>query len=827
MRRTRPGRLRMTPEQSKRVKLLASALSVLVVVAAIGGSWFYSRLRASLPRLDGAERLDGLGAPVTVTRDALGIPTVHGRTRQDVARALGFLHAQDRFFQMDTLRRRAAGELAEVFGEAVLASDRRTRPHHFRALAVAVLGRLPAADRALLEAYTAGVNAGLARLGSAPFEYLLMRARPAPWRPEDSLLVIYAMTLELQDADNGYEHSLTTLRDAYGNAAVAFFAPLLTPDDGALDDTRGAPAPVPGPRLIDLRAPPAAAPTGGGPALARASLAETDLRPGSNSFAASGAHTAHGGAMLANDPHLQLGVPNIWYRAVLAWPGEGAAGHRLVGATLPGLPFVVLGSNGQVAWGLTDAYADTSDLVAVELHPKSPDLYLLPGNPELQTVETRRDVIAVKGGSTETVETRWTHWGRIVGTDDRGRALCNHWTAYDPDALNLEFRRLEDAPTVAVAIDIAHRAGMPAQNFVVADAAGSVGWTIIGRLPRRIGFDGRLPASWLYGDRRWDGFVPPGEVPAIVVPAVAAEAALAPVARAGWLWSANNRVVGADALARIGDGGYAAPARAIQIRGDLEKLQRVRPPDLLQVQLDDRAEFLARWHRLMQEVLTPAVAARQRSRETVRELLTRWEGRAAVEAVSYRLVRAFRQRVAALVFDAVFARCVEANPQFDWRRFNYEPALWTLVQQRPLHLLPAKFASWDDLLATAVDEVVTAIEHDGPALKRATWGAVNRARITHPIGGVLPSFLSGWLNLPADPLPGDSYMPRVQSPTFGASLRLVVAPGREDEGLCHMPGGQSGHPLSPFYRAGHEAWVRGEPSPLLPGPARHTLLLQP
>jgi penicillin amidase len=816
----------MTSEQGKRLKLLASALSVLLVLAFLAAGWFYFAVRASLPRLDGTERVAGLGAAVTVTRDALGVPTVRGRDRADVARALGFLHAQDRFFQMDTLRRRAAGELAAVFGRAALPADRSTRPHHFRELAGQVLARLPAADRALLEAYTAGVNAGLAGLARPPFEYIVLRTGPAPWRPEDSLLVIYAMTLELQDADNGYEHSLTTLRDTYGNAAVAFFAPLLTPDDAALDDSRAALPPVPGPQVIDLRAA-AAKPASDRPAVTRAETHDAELLPGSNSFAASGAHTAHHVALLANDPHLHLGVPNIWYRAVLTW-SAGAAETRLVGVTLPGLPFVVLGSNGHVAWGLTDAYADVSDLVAVELHPKSPDLYLLPGQADLQTVETRRDVLAVKGGGTDTVETRWTHWGRIVGSDDRGRALCQHWTADDPAALNLDFLGLESAGTVAEAIDVAHHAGIPAHNFLVADTAGSIGWTIIGRLPRRVGFDGRLPASWLYGDRRWEGFLPPDEVPSVVVPAAGgAGAGWSPLVQAGWLWTANNRTVGGSALARLGDGGYAAPARAAQIQRDLAKLDQVRPQDLLAIQLDDRADFLGRWHQLMQAALTPEVVARQRSRATVRDLLNQWEGRAAVNSVSYRLVRAFRQRVAALVFDAVFARCSDADAGFDWHRFNYEPALWTLVQQRPMHLLPPSFLSWDDLLVRAVDEVVAQIERDGPALKRATWGAANRARILHPFGRVLPGALTGALNLPADPLPGDSNMPRVQSPDFGASMRLVVAPGHEDEALFEMPGGQSGHPLSRFYRAGHDAWVRGEPAPLLPGAVQHTLRLEP
>ena len=153
--------------------------------------------------------------------------------------------------------------------------------------------------------------------------------------------------------------------------------------------------------------------------------------------------------------------------------------------------------------------------------------------------------------------------------------------------------------------------------------------------------------------------------------------------------------------------------------------------------------------------------------------------------------------------------------------------LQVLLREKPPHLLDPKYASWDDLLLAAADAATADFEKQGVPLDEATWGRRNTAKIYHPFGRLLPAWLAGWLNMPADPLPGDVDMPRVQTPTFGASMRLVVSPGHEEEGLLHMPGGQSGHPLSPFYRAGHEAWVRGESTPLLPGPAEHTLTLTP
>ncbi|HZP59112.1 MAG TPA: penicillin acylase family protein, partial [Opitutaceae bacterium] len=350
----------MNPEIVKRFRLLAGVLSLLVLGAAGAGVWFYLQLRASLPQLDGDAVVPGLTAPITVERDALGVPTLRGGTRADVARALGFVHAQDRFFQMDLLRRHAAGELAELFGRPALDHDKAVRVHEFRRIARTVLAGLAPPERALLQAYADGVNAGLHALRARPFEYIVLRATPQPWKPEDSVLVIYAMTLDLQDGGR-YERSLAAVRDAYGLAGLNFFAPTATPDDAALDGSTAPLPPVPSPKVIDLRLsagrhfPVLPAPSG-------------DLvSAGSNAFALSGAHTLTGGAMLANDMHLALRVPNIWYRASLLWRAEPASpfdprisNYAITGVTLPGAPIVVAGSNGHIAWGFTNAYVDTS-----------------------------------------------------------------------------------------------------------------------------------------------------------------------------------------------------------------------------------------------------------------------------------------------------------------------------------------------------------------------------------------------------------------------------------------------------------------------------------
>jgi len=832
----------MTRAVATRLRLLASVLSLLLLAAilAAGGLWWLAR--RNLPPLDGEAALPGLSATVTVERDALGVPTIRGATRADVARALGYLHAQDRFFQMDLLRRRSAGELSELFGKTAVPLDRDKRVHGFRALARQALALLPSEQRALVDAYTAGVNAGLAALPGRPFEYYVLRVRPQPWSAEDTLLIGYAMVLDLQDVQDKYELMLAAIQNHYGRAMLNFLAPRGTEFDAALDGSTYPSLPLPGPDIIDLRKrkteEAAAAKSGSGLAL-RPSVSD-EFAPGSNVFALAGSRTANGSALLANDMHLHLGVPNIWYRASLVWSGEvpssqsqvskvevptqnpelgtpnrepGAA-CRVTGVTIPGAPLVIAGSNGRIAWGFTNSFADTTDIVIVE--PSSIDPLFYKNGNDILEMEQRHETIRVKGGDPVEVVTPWTIWGPVIGTGERNRLLALRWVFDDPAALNLNLMALETAPDASTALALAPGFGLPTQNLLVADRTGAIGWTIAGRLPRRMGYDGRLPSVWAYGDRRWDGYLPPEEYPRILSPA------------SGQLWSANNRPTGGAADAKLGDGGHAAAARARQIRDDLTAITTpATPRALLAVQLDDRARFLERWQKLLLATLNPETVAAKKGRAELLRLVEQWNGHASIDSVAYHLVRRWRDFVADRALGPICEPCAESYEAFDFRRLNYEEPLWRLVQERPPHLLTADYLTWDDLLLAAVDDVLRWADRQNRPLARLTWGARNTARIQHPFSRFLPPPLARLLDMPAEPLPGDNDMPRVQSPTFGASERFVVSPGHEEEGICHLPGGQSGNPLSPFYRAGHEAWAHGEPTPFLPGPTAHTLRLHP
>src|SRR6185436_189786 len=219
-----------------RVILLSLVVLILAIVLVLGAGalWVRSEVRASLPRLDGELELAGLSAPVTVERDALVVPTIRAASRPDAARALGFLHAQDRFFQMDLLRRSAAGELSALFGPLALDADKRVRVHRFRHVAGRVVARATAEERAVLTAYTEGVNAGLAALGAKPWEYLVLRTDPVPWVPEDTVLVIDAMFLDLQHGDGSYESDVGLVHDLLPQPVAELLAPIGTELDAPI-----------------------------------------------------------------------------------------------------------------------------------------------------------------------------------------------------------------------------------------------------------------------------------------------------------------------------------------------------------------------------------------------------------------------------------------------------------------------------------------------------------------------------------------------------------------------------------------------------------------
>jgi len=413
-----------------------------------------------------------------------------------------------------------------------------------------------------------------------------------------------------------------------------------------------------------------------------------------------------------------------------------------------------------------------------------------------------------------------TIWGPVVDRDHRERERALRWVAHLLDATDIGLLALEHVRTVEEALEAAAGAGMPAQNFVVADEGGRIGWSVAGRIPLRAPGDATRPVSWRAAGPPWTAWLDAPSYPRVVDP------------ESGRLWTANNRVVDPPLLDPLGDGGFDLGARALQIRDGLLRLDAASEVDLLAIQLDHRALFLAPWRELLLEVLKRpgAAAADPRRAELARRVERDWSGRASIDSVAYRLVRSFRYFLARQIFRSLAAPAVAVDADLGWGSVTaqYEGPLWRLVTERPEHLLDPRFATWDEQLLAAVDELLDEYADDAGEIDFAalTWGARNTVRVGHPLSLAVPR-LARWLDIPPRPLPGDSHMPRVQAPDFGASERFVVSPGREENGIFHMPGGQSGHFLSPFYRIGHEAWAAGQATPFLPGPARHHLTLRP
>ncbi|OBU50895.1 penicillin acylase family protein [Stenotrophomonas maltophilia] len=766
--------------------LLGVLIATLLVVAL--AAWLL--LRGSLADLEGEHALPGLSAAVTVERDALGVVTITAGSQADAMRALGRVHAQERYFEMDLMRRSAAGELAALFGPKAIEVDKRMRVHRLRARTGAHLEAALGSNAAAVNAYVDGVNQGLADLSVRPWAYLLLRQAPQPWTASDSVLAGLAMYADLQDPGNRTELALSRIQAVVPPALHALIAHQGSEWDAPLFGEPRGNALLPDAGQLDLRtlaASPASVPVETGAV-------------GSNNFAVAGALTADGRAIVADDMHLGLRAPGLWFRVRLRYPDPQAAGGQvdISGFSLPGLPAVIVGSNGHVAWGFTNSYIDTADFR---------------NEPATAPVTVHEERIAVAGQDDVVFPVREIAWGPILHTHADGSGDALRWVAHLPGAVRLDFADMARAGDLDQALRVADRAGIPAQNLVIGDRSGRIAWRLIGARPDR----GPGCAAAGYAPARNDACAPwslrSDAAPALIDPADHR------------LWTANGRVLDGAALAVAGNGGYDLGARARQIRDLLAVQDRFDEHDLLAIQLDDRAVMLQRWWALLQQITAhssdPAL-------QRLHAANAHWEGRASVDSVSYRITRGFRGKVLDAVEGALLApaRAQLGADYLPPRLPELEGVVWPMLEQRPAHLLPPGIDSWDALLAKAARELEADLASQGPLAQRR-WGERNTASICHPVSRALPAFARRALCMPAEPLPGDRDMPRVQAPDFGASQRMVVSPGHEADGIVHMPGGQSGHPLSPYWGAGHEDWVHGRPSPFLPGKAQHVMTLVP
>jgi len=785
-----------------RHRLYVAGFFLLLAVAPI--AYQIDRAAQSLPALDGEFPLAGLSQPARIEFDGLAVPMVHAATREDAYRVLGYLHARDRLFQMDLQRRKSAGRLAEIWGETALNLDRKQRLYRFAEAAAAALAHLIPAERAVLTAYAEGVNAVIAGAREFPPEFRLLHYRPEPWQPSDSLLVAATMfqTLTGQEAD---DRMLTVMRECLPESVTAF----LTPDTddyqhtlvGGPDSWRPA-RPVPVEDIARLIG------ESGQSGVDAAWVNPEATNLGSNNWAVSGAKSLDGRAMIANDMHLSLGVPNVWYRAHLRY-----AGRQLSGVTLPGLPLVVVGSNAHVAWGFTNLNADVQDLVRLELKPDDPDRY--------RTAEGWRpfdvitETIAVRDAAPHQLRLRGTIWGPVLENTLLDSPVALRWSALDPAAVNLRLLDMDSAATLEDAMFTLNRFGAPPQNAVIADEQGHIGWTLTGFLPRRRGLDGSRAENWSAGDKGWEGYLEPDQMPRLIDPPE------------GFIATANQRVTGRNGSPLIGHN-FAHGYRAFRIRQRLAEQSRLRESDLNAIQQDTVSEFYEYYRRLALSVLASATWSTEPELAEIEAAVREWDGRMEPESVGIVLLVSWRASLAKAILKPLLHRCKQADPAFTYQWREMETPLRALLRQGVPSLLRQNGQQWSDFLLATLRQAASDIKHDHEVddLRQMTWGRANIVRIQHPISRAA-SWAGLILDMPAVPGACNSNCVKVLYDRSGATERLVVSPSHMADGLLEMPGGQSGHPLSNHFRDQQTAWETDHMQNFLPGPPEHHLVLKP
>ena len=571
----------------KALRIIGWLLTIVLLIAGFGAWWFVYR---PLPQVDGTLALPGLKSEVTVERDIWGVPHIRAASLNDLVEAQGYVMAQDRLWQMDLLRRVGRGQLSEILGAELVKIDTQFRTLRIAAAADREAASLEGESKEALEAYARGVNAFLdEHQGSLPIEFKLLNYKPARWKPADSLVIAGYMYQTLtntweQDLDRSkvIEHvGADRAKDLFSqDAAMDHFVvgdpnsqdagseQSRNPDeedddddmvpDAVLKASHSSPS---APNFADLTS--ALAP--GVANWIRESQADIRHTLGSNNWVVSGAYTTTGKPLLANDTHLELTIPPIWYEAHLTAPGWNVKGF-----TLPGGPLVVIGHNDRIAWGFTNNGADVEDLYVESFNPANPNEYRVKG--EWKKAEIDDEVIHVKGKPDEHLRIVVTRHGPIVHREgDKSYAL--RWTATEPGGLSNTYYYLGKAQNWNQFRDVLKKVWGPAQNAVYADVSGNIGYVMGARVPIRKKGNGSVPAPGDTDDYEWTGYIPFEQLPQILNPP------------SGLIVTANARVVGSNYKPYLTDH-WEEPYRTARIYDLLHDKHDLRPTDMLRVQTD-------------------------------------------------------------------------------------------------------------------------------------------------------------------------------------------------------------------------------------------------
>lgn len=777
-------------------RLLWVLLFVLVLAGLAAGGAYYTA-RDSLPRTEGHQTIAGLKAKVEVLRDRHGIPHIFAATPADAYRALGYAHAQDRLWQMEMNRRIGQGRLAELFGREALDTDRFMRTLGLYHRARQDVAALDPETRQMLEAYAGGVNAFLeTRRTSLPPEFLILGTKPEPWQPADTLVWLKLMALDM-----GYnwrvELGRFLLLSRLTPEQVAQFYPAY-PGEPAHDFSRIPALYAELPEAVLGASAPSAAADGATP------LGPEATGGGSNNWVVAGSRTASGKPMLANDPHLALTTPSIWYLAHL-----NVAGHNVVGATMPGVPFVVLGRNDRFAWGFTNTAPDVHDLYIERVRDPEAGTYDTPTG--TATFTQRVEVIRIKGGANKVLTVRTGRHGPVISDVlpelkqrlGDGYAMSLQWVALQPGDTTARAGRLMAAARdwpgfVTAARDFIS----PQQNIVYADVDGNIGYVSPGRVPVR-GPDhptrGLLPAPGWLAASEWTGWIPPEAMPMTANPA------------SGWIATANQKVVDADYPYHL-TADWELPYRYNRIARLLEATPRHDMGSFRAIQADvvdggmhDSVQALLSVLGEVPDDLRPVLQA-----------LRAWDGAMTADRPEPLIAAAWNQAFSALLYrddlGPLFAERWKPRPEFI-KSVLADPAsgrIWCDIRLTP------RAESCADLARQSLTQAMDALgQRHGRHWDRWRWIAALRADQQHrPMSEV------GWLRkwfASSTAIGGGPDSPNVAlfdysgsvdfKARVGPSYRAIYDLADLDASRYIIPTGQSGHPLSPHYRDMEDHWA--------------------
>ena len=812
-----------------RLLLWIAAIVVLVVGSAI---WWY--VYRPLPRLDGTVALPGLQGEVTVDRDEWGVSHVRASSAEDLAEAQGYVVAQDRLWQMDLLRRAARGQLSEVLGPATLEVDKDFRVLNFSRAADRDMAMMSPDVRRIMEAYARGVNHFIEQHStSLPIEFTLLKYKPQPWQPADSLVIACYMYRTLTDTRQEEMGRAIVTAKVGPELAKDLYSPdasmdhFVVGDPNAARDAQSAARPdsdqdddddeMDPEEVLKAKRETDSLPGAAGRSDLTSALAEEvrdwigdsqlEIRQslGSNNWVVSGEHTATGKPLLANDMHLELTLPPIWYEIHLTAPGWNVKGFAL-----PGAPMVVVGHNDRIAWGFTNNGADVLDLYSETFNPANPDEYQVNG--EWKKADVYDEVIRVKGAADRHLRLVVTRHGPVV-RQEGDKAYAMRWTVLEPGALCNFYNWLGKAQNWGEFREIMKGIWGPGQNVVYADVDGNIGYILGARVPVRKKGHGEVPVPGDTDDYEWTGYIPFEQLPQVFNP------------ESGLIVTANARVTGPNYKPYITEH-WEEPYRTARIYDLLHDKGSLRPEDMLKVQTDTYSYphlFLA------EQLVTAAKVAPpkdERARKLIQEAKN-WNGMADANSSVVSFLDATLFRALDLILKP---RLGEDTDQYRWRKVVF---LQRVLTERPARWLPSEYKNYDELLSAAADLAAKRLE---TATRDAdpddwAWKRFNYLDMLHPIGrdGILKKLLS----ITDQPQSGTEWSPRAASRHHGPSERFVANLADWDDSILLITGGESGQPGSEHYRDQFPDWFEGK---AIYGPfsdaaeakvKKHTLTLKP